>query len=544
VGRAEAEDHLREEFDGIMNSRLAGESLQFLIECDVKELCVCPGARNAPWIHVLAAQLGQFRAYYFNDERSAAFFAIGRTRATGKPVAVLTTSGTAAGELLPAVMEAHYAGLPLIVMTADRPRRFRGSGAPQAAEQVGIFGGYARQTWDRQAGDDPVEIEWDGKRPLHLNVCFEEPERESSAPIGELSGFSGAMRLVERLPAQGHFKPIQEFFREVSHPMVIVGALLAEERECVAEFLREWGAPAYLEALSGLRERRDLDAIRVSCADRILDRADDAGYRPDGVLRLGGIPTHRLWRDLEEKASHLKVLSVSRLSFSGLGRESGIWEGPLEAAFSEARTLLQPIPASARQLLVQEAERRTGIVKLLQSEPASEPGLFHQLSLRIPPGASVFLGNSLPVREWDLAASWEPRGLEVTATRGLNGIDGQVSTFLGIARPGLENWAIVGDLTALYDLGAPWVLGQLPETQVNLIVINNGGGKIFDRMFRQPEFQNRHSLSFGAWASLWGLSYQRLSAVPDRLESDRSQIIEIVPDDQATRRFWKALEAL
>lgn len=125
-----------------------------------REFCVCAGSRNSPLLVVLGASV-----YSFVDERSAAFFAIGRIKLHGAPVAVVTTSGTAAAELLPAAVEAHYAGLPLILITADRPARFRGTGAPQSIEQVGLFGVYAETSLDS----------WSGKGPLHLNIEFDEP---------------------------------------------------------------------------------------------------------------------------------------------------------------------------------------------------------------------------------------------------------------------------------------------------------------------------------------------------------------------------------
>jgi len=124
------------------------------------EFCVCAGSRNAPLLVALGTDV-----FSFVDERSAAFFAIGRIKLHGSPVAVVTTSGTAAAELLPAAVEAHYAGLPLILITADRPARFRGTGAPQSIEQLGLFGVYAERSLDT----------WSGARPLHLNVEFDEP---------------------------------------------------------------------------------------------------------------------------------------------------------------------------------------------------------------------------------------------------------------------------------------------------------------------------------------------------------------------------------
>lgn len=125
-----------------------------------REFCVCAGSRNAPLLVVLGTDV-----FSFVDERSAAFFALGRMKLHGSPVAVVTTSGTAAAELLPATVEAYYSGLPLILITADRPARFRGTGAPQTIEQIGLFGPYAETAIDS----------WSAARPLHINIEFDEP---------------------------------------------------------------------------------------------------------------------------------------------------------------------------------------------------------------------------------------------------------------------------------------------------------------------------------------------------------------------------------
>lgn len=127
------------------------------------EFCVCAGSRNAPLLVVLGRS--DARLFSFVDERSAAFFAIGRMKLHGKPVAVVTTSGTAVAELLPAAVEAYYSGLPLVLITADRPARFRGTGAPQSIEQEELFGVFAESTLEG----------WSRSRPLHLNIEFEEP---------------------------------------------------------------------------------------------------------------------------------------------------------------------------------------------------------------------------------------------------------------------------------------------------------------------------------------------------------------------------------
>ena len=130
----------------------------------VTDVCVCAGSRNSPLLVVLGAR-ADVRLFSFVDERSAAFFALGRAKALDAPVAVVTTSGTAAAELLPAAIEAHYSGIPLILITADRPARFRGTGAPQSIEQEGLFGVYAETSMET----------WTRKRPLHINIAVDEP---------------------------------------------------------------------------------------------------------------------------------------------------------------------------------------------------------------------------------------------------------------------------------------------------------------------------------------------------------------------------------
>lgn len=528
-----------------MNAVLAKETLKILFERGVREICVCPGSRNAPWIQLLTEKQevssgissDQFRTYYFFEERSASFFALGRIRASGRPVAVMTTSGTAAGELLPATMEAYYSGLPLVLMTADRPRRFRGTGAPQTAEQVGIFGQYCSASVDVAGLEKPV-LPAELKSPLHLNACFEEPTQKQANALPEHS--------VSLAPVLTPAESWQAFRAQARNPLVVVGALLPEERAGVREFLLRFSAPVYFEALSGLRECSELERVRIHVGDRIFDRAEKSGYPIDGVLRMGGIPTHRLWRDLEDRFPKMPVLCVSHLPFPGLARQASIVRGDVAGIlknFSANQSGEREEALKAQGLYEADRIAKQRLQTLLKAEPESEPGLIHRFSEMLPDGAELFLGNSLPIREWDLAAAWTDRRFEVRATRGVNGIDGQISTFLGLCRPDRSNWALLGDLTALYDLAGPWALSQLGKTRVDIVVINNGGGKIFDRMYPQREFQNPHQVSFEGLAALWGLEYVSARAVSPEWRNPpangKSRLIELVPDESATRRFWQ-----
>ena len=487
---------------------LAERVIAALQKAGVHEAVVCPGGRNAELIAALKDS--NLRLYWHFEERSAAFFALGRARSTSSPVAVVTTSGTAAGELLPAVMEAAYSGTPLVLVTADRPRRFRGSGAPQAAVQPNLFGEYA-DCVDLE-GDTDLYIET-GILPIHVNVCLEDPRGTASSTEAKVYG------------------NLAEFLKAVRRPLVVAGSIDIQDRPAATEFLAKLCAPIYAEATSGLRSSQELSSLLIRNADRIFQRGTF-----DGILRIGGVPTHRLWRDLEDAQAHLPVFSISQLHFSGLGRSSttGFYQFPAQVALTEPQD----------SLLAADRTRWKAIQALLKDEPLSEPGMVHQLSLQIAENAHVYLGNSLPIREWDLAA--EPtRSAEVTASRGLNGIDGQVSTFLGECRPGVENWAILGDLTTLYDLPGPWILQQLPpDLNATIAVINNAGGKIFEQMFHDPSFVNAHDRSFQHWADMWDLPYQQCSDITQLQTSSGLRVVELRPDAAATHHFWQRYEAL
>jgi 2-succinyl-5-enolpyruvyl-6-hydroxy-3-cyclohexene-1-carboxylate synthase len=181
------------------------------------------------------------------------------------------------------------------------------------------------------------------------------------------------------------------------------------------------------------------------------------------------------------------------------------------------------------------------LASLFHREPRAEPSLVRALSRLLPDESLMYVGNSLPIREWDLAAPLDrPRAVE--ANRGANGIDGQLSTFLRLLPEGDEGWTLVGDLTALYDLTAPWVLSGMSSSRVRFVVLNNGGGKIFSRIFKTALFENRHSLSFEGWAKMWDLPYELWTEVPAGWDGPKHAVIELKPDAEATARFWDAYD--
>ena len=496
----------------------------------VREFVVCAGARNASLVEVLARAeaAGLARVWRHFEERGAGFFALGRTMATGEACAVVTTSGTAVAELLPAMIEARYQGRPLLALTADRPARFRGTGAPQAILQPGIFGEHAG------SGD---LADWTRREPWHWNVELEEDfvPGEWNAPVAVEPGpvthpnfsVAGLARWLR-----------EDLFRGL---VVMIGDLDPEDHEAVFHFCLDLGVPVVAEATSGLREA--LGDLVLPDADRML-----RDHPPGKVLRIGGVPSGRFWRDLED-LPETSVYNISRTGFPGLARICETVTSPIGRVIKG----LGDVEKAGDALdYFRRVSRRAGeIDDLLEAYPDSEPGLLRVLSAYASLGSSLYLGNSLPIREWNLFAQRDKPVTDVRANRGANGIDGQLSTWLGWTADVEDSWCLVGDLTALYDLAAPAWLGQIERRGRVFVVINNGGGQIFSRLPRLNEMSERakewminaHEVRLDAWAAMWGMRYLRIDgdAGFDALEpGDVPLLVEVVPDAGETEAFWRA----
>lgn len=527
---------------GNANARVVAQLLAELDALGVTEYCVAAGARNAPLLAVILgrADARDLTVRHFFEERCASFFALGRAMETRKPVAVITTSGTAVAELYPAVMEAHYQGVPLVVVTADRPSSYRGSGAPQAVEQSGFFASYVARTVELEDRADGVFVHAESisarPGPVHFNVCLEEdlianlPEASPAAPPmppPDAQSLLATQDWAEFWAAQGSLA-------------VVAAGIHPDDVPAAVEFLAALQAPIIAEATSNLLGEPRLKPFLVPAGERVLKQLN-----PQRVLRLGAVPSWRWWRDLEDRRE-VQVLNVSRAPFRGLARTEHVALVPWE-------TLSLPVPAQPENPV--HPPPAPAVDGFLESLPLSEPAWMRHLAGCIAPGATVFLGNSLPIREWNLAVPALPTGCRTWANRGANGIDGLVSTWLGVAADAAESWLIIGDLSTLYDLSAPWILAQLPPAKRRLVIINNGGGRIFSRVAwlknAGPEarkvMENSHTLSFAPWAQMWGMDYRLIQSLDDlataqgAADSGACTVWEVRPDAEQTAEFWKQL---
>lgn len=511
------------------NAILAAETLGHLTGLGVKEFVVCAGARNAPLVTTLlrGAKENDCDVSSHFDERTAAFFAMGLARRSGKPVAVMTTSGTAVAELLPAVIESFYSGVPLVLVTADRPAHFRGSGAPQAIEQAGLFGIYAPTVLDVSEVDGLSDVaNWDGKTPLHLNVCFEEPRAEDAAESWSQVAVSFSGERDEPSSSES----LVEFCKNAQRPIALLGSVEEGWRAEVVRFLSASAIPFWAEGMSGLREACEL------AESRIASESDLATLKPDAVIRIGGIPSCRFWRALEN-LPELKVLSVSPLPFTGLARESELL---VRESFPEIEIETQPCWVGDLTLL--GGPTFTGNF-------LSEPAAVRKLSEIIPSEALVFLGNSMPIREWNLAATFETPHPCCFASRGANGIDGQIATFLGLSQGSEESWGIFGDLTTLYDLNSPALIRAGAGGKKRIVILNNGGGRIFSRLPSMADLplaekqrtENHHDRTFRSWAAMWDLEYVDWNPCDPFPKLDGEVVvIEVILNNEATEAFWES----
>ena len=511
------------------NSTLAQKVLLHLARLGVREVCVAAGARNTPLLTALLASSG-VKLWNFFEERSAAFFALGRMMVDRRPVAVVTTSGTAAAELLPGVIEAHYQALPLLMITADRPPRYRGSGAPQAIEQVGLFGGYAERTLDLTgSANDPIWPEALGRKPLHVNVCFDEPL------VGESRGIDFAAWGEPEAKAKANDSAMAEVLDQLiaarSDLVVLASGLREEEATMLTPALKKLGVPIVAEATANLHDAT-LKPLLVNGGEKAL-----VALKPKRVLRLGSVPSWRWWRDLEDQPQ-VHVMHLSNAPFSGLARHQGV------AAQSLSLLRDATIKPSGKDARLAGMGESVVLEKALETHPLSEPAWMRHLSEVIPAEARVFLGNSLPIREWNFAAKHRH---ECFANRGANGIDGIVSSFYGVGLGAKESWLVVGDLSALYDLSAPWIAAQLPGANRRIVIINNGGGKIFARVESlraldagaRGMIENQHTMDFKPWADLWKMDYRLVTAVGDLAGlPDGDVVVEVRPDAVQTEAFW------
>ena len=493
------------------------------------QIVLCPGSRSGP-LAVAAALLEgpSLQLVTALDERSAAFFALGWGRASGQPAAVITTSGTAVANLLPAVVEADFGAIPLLLITADRPAQLKGCGANQTVNQEAFLAANVR--WLAQVPADGRAEGLAGLAPeaalalasqalgacrgsadhppgpVHLNVALAEPLHADGQALVAAAGAlqpallgapaqakpGGAAAPIAPGAAPFVVEPVGLLGLDPDRPGVVVAGPwrgLPQHWDGHGAALRRWlertGWVLVADGLSGLRGLEGLE--QVAAYDLFLDCP-----RPslDGaqVLRLGPLPaSRRLQRWLERCAGHQVLVSEGEpRGLDPLGRVCDQVPMGLEA------WIHQLPPALWRQQPAQESLAYSGLWSQLEAQGQhllerelgpglSEPALARQLSRLLPAGVAVVLANSSPVRDWETFADPAGPPRPVVAFRGASGIDGTLSLACGVAEALGQAVLITGDLALLHDSHG-WLWRQQLKGRLTVVLLNNNGGGIFEQL--------------------------------------------------------------
>ena len=506
-----------------------------LARAGVTDACLAPGSRSAPLALALAEHPG-IGVHVHLDERSAAFFALGAAKRSGRPVVVVCTSGTAAANFHPAVLEADHARVPLLVLTADRPPELRGTGANQATDQLKLYGPAVR--WFCEVGvpaDDPAagrywrslasralaEAAGPPAGPVHLNLAFADPlvpldpapgpgRRLAGEPAPGRPGGAPwtAAPAGVRAAADGDVAALAEAVRAEARGLLVAGWGAGLDPAAVDAFAAASGWPVLADPLSGARR----GPAAVSTYDGLL-RAPRfaAGYRPDLVVRVGGAPTSKaLTAWLDETVPQVLVDPAGGWLDPGRSVSLRLTADPSALLAAVAARLDGRGPGPwLGQWLAAERLAREAIDGLLEewTEPF-EGRVARDLVAWMPDGGTLVVGSSMPVRDVDAFA--RPReGLRLLANRGLSGIDGFVATALGVAAAGEEPVAaLCGDLTRLHDASSLLGAAGRPRGAV-LVVCDNDGGGIFSFLPQarlpaelfEPLFGTPHGLDLAALAA-------------------------------------------
>ena len=573
--------------DGTANLRWAALAVEELIRHGVTRFYAAPGSRSTPLVYAAATNTKADLRLHF-DERGVAFRAVGYARASGRPAAVITTSGTAVANLLPGVVEASQDGVPIILLTADRPQELRDTGANQTIDQVRIFGSYVRWQIDLPCPSPQIVPEFvlstvdqavyratgPEPGPVHLNCPFRKPllpsadtTRGLSLIPEELSQWyhstrpynrhSGSDRRLDAIEG----KSLIERINAADNGLLIGGALRSKsETEALKQLSAVLGWPTVTDITSGLRMGGEwpnrVGHFELLLASRLMPAADQF----DMILHVGGgLVSDRFesWLQANPPRSYVRVAAHPRR----LDPTQHVTERcdvnvadfcRVLAGSSKGRL---PGAAAAAVLRAEQVAAQT-VVQLLSSElTLTEPEIAclaaHQLSL----GDGLFLGNSQSVRLANWFTNNDGPQVVVGCNRGASGIDGTIASAVGFAE-GLGRGIVVllGDLALLHDLNSLALMPQAPQPMVLVVINNNGGGlftmlpiashtEVFERCFVTP-----HGLTLGAVAQQFGLGYfhpknseEFVLQLQSALRAQVPALIEVTTRRDDTTRLFRAM---
>ncbi|MEK7415280.1 MAG: 2-succinyl-5-enolpyruvyl-6-hydroxy-3-cyclohexene-1-carboxylic-acid synthase, partial [Planctomycetota bacterium] len=503
-----------------------------LARAGVTRVIGCPGSRNSPLLFALSAVFGD-RLHMAIDERGAAFHALGMAK-VGVVTAVCVTSGTAAANLLPAVCEAHASGQPLILITADRPADLHGVGAPQTMEQRSLFGVFATAVAlaEPTATDHALcslrELVSRSVQEAHGPVQFNVPLRDPLPPLPDPTwtrptlsteaerGRAGPFVRIESRPSFPDASIAAPFLRPGLRGLIVAGSESEACAPLIPMLASLSGYPVLADAISGLRRPAvpNLVASLDALADSALGRE-----QADVIIRIGAPPLARASYEWVAKQRCPQLVLGGDRNRDFIGTATMQWPLVNDAFVAELGRRCATGDATwtarwkAAEKQAQEQRQRTASAQGW-SEPAAYALACAQSDFPL-----LWLASSMPVRHANLHVSPSTQRQRVLSNRGVNGIDGTVASFLGATRAsGQRGLCLIGDLALLHDLNS---LALASGTRGGVLVVNNGGGGIFDALpVAQVDGYRRlvrtdHDLDFSHAAAQFRLPYRRCAAIAE-----------------------------
>ncbi|MFY4777282.1 2-succinyl-5-enolpyruvyl-6-hydroxy-3-cyclohexene-1-carboxylic-acid synthase [Metabacillus sp. RGM 3146] len=512
-----------------------------LFKQGITDAVVSPGSRSTP-MAILLSEHPNIKVHLQIDERSAGFYALGLAKAKKNAVALLCTSGTAAANYFPAIIEAHYSHVPLIVLTADRPHELRDSGAPQAIDQIHIYGKYVKWFADAALPESSISMRQYARTlagraagystgvpmgPVHLNFPFREPLLPDLELENLWENDWERKRHVVRtssLPAISAIEAdrIAKVIRQAEKGLIVCGDVQSEEfHKHILPFAEKCQFPILADPLSNLRTGGHNKDQIIEYYDSILkDDELNKHFKPDLVIRFGAMPVSKpLFLQLRDHPEIVQLI---------IDRE-GEWRDPSLAA-SEIIAADEGLFCSTVMEFLLESEvagnewlsdwkRANHVFREAFSSIEDEPDMFEGkiyslLGELMPSHSQLIVGNSMPIRDTDTYFPVSEKEITIFANRGANGIDGVVSTAVGIASAKDEPAVLViGDLSFYHDLNG--LLGaKLNDVSLTIILVNNDGGGIFSFLPQSKEekhfetlFGTPTGLDFKHAADLYDASY-------------------------------------
>lgn len=550
-----------------------------LVQNGVEHVVVSPGSRSTPLAYAFASTK-ELTMYRQVDERSAAFFALGIAKATAKPVVLLCTSGTAAANYYPAIVEASYARVPLIVITADRPHELREVGAPQAINQLNLYGEHVKWSVDFPLADGAAPtlpfVERHIARavamamsapfgPVHLNVPFREPLLIDFRDELPKAAFKQS-RIAELTPATETKQELRDILCATKRGFIVIGELpLGTDLSIVWDFVRQLKWPTLVESLSNMRTAVPEDCMPyvIATYDAIM-KSDDFTtlVKPETVLRLGAQPVSKFIMQFITKSQPNSYIVIDE---NPMFRDStGVSTHFVQATIGEwLRELAVQDHLLEAEYLAEWQDADDLALEYIEhyTDGAIDEGAMVSLLLDfIPEGSDLFVSSSMPIRDIDTFLIKTTRDIRVFANRGANGIDGVVSTAMGFSQVNKrETYLLIGDLAFLHDING-LIASRYQECNITIIVMNNDGGGIFSYLPQatvEAHYENLFgtptALAFRDIAQMYDMEYVRVDEIAElfpkfMMAKKRSlRLVEIFTDREenvfAHRALWKQINS-